>query len=165
MARRFGSSRYSGPPAEKNYVASDQSGISTGSEVAVTIADADNQQNDNSMSLRSRLKAVFISSSISSETPDGAFQMGVMLIKVPGGLVGNISNPNGALNDFTQQNCILWIRMSPKDAANAHNFVGWYKIPRRHQIFNESDILQWRMSLITPGTTWSHCSNFVYKWR
>ncbi len=92
--------------------------------------------------------------------------MGIALLKAIGGATGSFSNPNGVLSNFTQQQTFLWIRMTPKNIFSAHNFVGWVKIPKRHQVFNEGDSLVLNTSIsYTIGETWSQCANFVYKWR
>ena len=165
MVRRFYSKKYSGPVAEKNYVLYNTSAIGTGVQTTVDIAHCDNGTLDDSVQIASRIKAIFVSSAVYSDTPTDADTMGVLIAKIPGGLIGNLSNPNGALSSFTQQQTFLWLRMTPRPQATAHNFIGWVKIPPRHQIFNEDDKLVWSISIISPSGTYSHCSNFVYKHR
>ncbi len=167
MPRRSSYSRrsFSGPVAEKNYVVSNASGIGTGIQTTVDIAHCETISNDDSVSTGSKIKAVFISASLAADAVTGADTMGVLLAKIPGGLIGNLSNPNGVLNGFTQQQTFVWLRMTPRTQNFAHQFIGWVKIPPRHQIFNEEDKLVWSMSVSTPGNTYSHCSNFVYKHR
>ena len=134
-------------------------------QTTVDIAHCDNGTLDDSVQIASKIKAVFVSASVSSDIAAGPETMAILMAKIPGGLIGNLSNPNGALSSFTQQQTFLWLRMAPKLPTSAHNFIGWVKIPPRHQIFNEDDKLVWSISAATPSGTYNHCSNFVYKHR
>ena len=165
MVRRYYSRKFSGPAAEKNYVSYNTSGIGTGVQTTVDIAHCDNASLDDSIKAASKIKAVFVTASLFADIESDAATMGVLMAKIPGGLIGNLTNPNGALSSFTQQQTFLWLRMTPRTQQTAHNFIGWVKIPPRHQIFNEDDKLVWSMSITVPTGTYSHCSNFVYKHR
>ncbi len=163
--KSYGSRRfYSGPPAEKNYVVANGAGVTSGFLTEITVAHANNGTGDNDVKVASKIKAVFISASIAADTLSAADTMGVLLAKLPGGISGSLSNPNGVLNNFTQAQTFVWLRMTPRTQNTAHNFIGWVRIPPRHQIFNEGDELVWAMSS-GPTATYSHCSNFVYKHR
>jgi len=146
-------------------VASSLSGTGTGVLTEVTIANCDNLATDNSVGFGSTIKAIFISSSVFTSIGSDASTMAIQLVKLDGNTTSALSNPNGTLNPFTQNMSIFWFRMTPRTQNFAHNFIGWLKLPRRRQIFNEGDTLIWRMSVIIPSGDWSHCSNFVYKWR
>ncbi len=164
--RSYSSRKYSnGPVAEKNYVLSNAAGIGSGIQTTVDVAHCESGAFDDSVDTASKVKAIFVSASLAADVVTGADTMGVLMAKIPGGLVGNLSNPNGILNGFTQQQTFLWLRMTPRTQNFAHQFIGWVKIPPRHQIFNEDDKIVWSMSVTTPGNTYSHCSNFVYKHR
>ncbi len=163
--RSFGSRKYSNTPAaEKHYILSNAAGITAGTNSDVVIADSDNGTNNNSVKSASKVKAVFCSVSLAADTLSASDTFGVLLCKVPGGLVGNVSSPNGVLNSFTQSITFMWLRMTPRTQNTAHNFIGWVKVPPRHQVFNEGDTLLWR-SNSGPTSTFSVCANFVYKSR
>ncbi len=163
--RSFASRRSNGPVAEKNYVATNASGVGTGVATVVDIAHCETLGNDDSVDTGSVIKAVFVSASLSADVLQAADTLGVLMAKIPGGLIGTLSNPNGVLSGFTQNLTFLWLRMTPRTQNFAHQFIGWVKIPPRHQIFNEEDKLVWSMSITSVGNTYSHCSNFVYKHR
>lgn len=163
MGRRYYSRNYSGPVAEKNYVVSNGAGVTAGNHTVIVIAHANNGTGDNDVKIASRIKAIFVSAALGADTLSAADTMAVAMVKIPGGTTG-LSNPNGPLSDFTQQQTFLWLRMTPRTQNDAHNFIGWVKIPKRHQIMNEGDELVWSMSS-GPTSTFSHCTNFVYKHR
>ncbi len=127
----------------------------------IVIAHANNGTGDNDIKLPGTVKAVFVSASLYSDTATGVETMGVLMAKLPGGS-GLLSDPNGVLDAFTQQQTFLWLRMTPRTQNFGHQFIGWVKIPPRHQIFNETDQLVWRMSM---NSVYNHCTNFVYKHR
>ncbi len=150
-------------PAEKNYVLSNASGQVTGSVVSVRFAHADGLSADESIGIPGRIKAVFVSSSLAPEAIAVGSTLAVGLLKSPGDALFSGTNPNAILSNVTQQHMILWYRMMPTREDAALKFIGWVKIPKRHQIFNEGDSLRWNMSVTSVGFDWSHCSNFVYK--
>ena len=162
--RSFYSKRSSNSqPAEKNYVSTNGAGVTASFATVIDVADADNGSGDGDIAFPSTVKAVFVSASLAADTLSAADTFGVLMAKVPGGASG-LSNPNGPLNNQTQSWTFLWLRMTPRTQNTAHTFIGWVKIPKRHQIFNEGDKLVWSMSS-GPTSTYSHCSNFVYKYR
>jgi len=165
MPRRsyYSKKSYSGPVAEKNYVLFNGAGIASGIQTTLEVADADNGLADASVKVASRIKAIFVSASLGVDVIGGADTFGVLMAKLPGGLQVSLSNPNGVLNNFTQQQTFLWLRMTPRSQNFAHQFIGWVKIPPRHQIMNEADTIVWSMS--AGPSAYSHCSNFVYKHR
>ena len=164
MPRRLYSSKtYLRSPAEKNYLASNGAGVTSGALTVIDIAKANNGSGDSDVAFPATIKAVFVSASLAADTLSASDTFGVLMAKIPGG-AGGLSNPNGPLSSTTQSWTFLWLRMTPKTQNNAHNFIGWVKIPKRHQIFNEEDKLVWAMSS-GPTSTYSHCSNFVYKYR
>ncbi len=164
MPRRSSYSRkYSGSPAEKNYTASNAAGVTAGALTVLDIANANNGSADGDVGFPCTIKAVFVSSSLAADTLSASDTFGVLMAKIPGGASG-LSNPNGVLNNQTQSWTFLWLRMTPRTQNTAHNFIGWVKVPKRHQIMNEGDKLVWAISS-GPTSTYSHCSNFVYKYR
>ena len=166
MVRRFTSQRV---PSEKNYVATNAAGQTSGAAVNIIIAQSDNGIADNSMGVPAVVKAIYVMSSMSLDaiSAEGG-TAAVALVKDIAGSMFSALNPNAALSNTTQQQCIYWYRMSPGRATDSPTrHIGWIKIPKRHQIFNEGDNLRWVMSItsITGGIDWGHCSNFVYKHR
>lgn len=166
MGRRFTSQRV---PSEKNYVSTNAAGQASGAAVNIIVAQSDNGIADNSMGIPATVKAIYVMSSMSldSISVEGGTSA-VALVKDIAGSMFAALNPNGALSNTTQQQCIYWFRMSPGRATDSPmRHIGWIKIPKRHQIFNEGDNLRWVMSItsITPSIDWGHCSNFVYKHR
>ncbi len=166
MPRRSFASRrsFSGPPAEKNYVVSNGAGVTAGAITILAIAESNGLAGDNDMKIPATLKAIFVSASLAADTLSAADTMGVLIAKVGAGQSGSLSNPNGVLDNFTQTRTFMWLRMTPRTQNTAHNFIGWVRVPPRFQIFNEGDQLVWSMSL-GPTSTYSHCTNFVYKHR
>ncbi len=161
--RSYSSKRYSGSPAEKNYLSSNGAGVTSGALTVIDIAKANNGSGDSDVGFPCTIKACFVSASLAADTLSASDTFGVLMAKIPGGASG-LSNPNGSLNSQTQAWTFLWLRMTPRTQNTAHNFIGWVKIPKRHQIFNEEDKLVWAISS-GPTSTYSHCSNFVYKYR
>jgi len=161
--RSYSSKKYSGSPAEKNYLSSNGAGVTSGALTVIDIADATNGSGEDDVGFPSTIKAVFVSASLAADTLSASDTFGILMAKIPGGATG-LSNPNGPLNNQTQSWTFLWLRMTPRTQNTAHNFIGWVKVPKRHQIFNEGDKLVWAMSS-GPTSTYSHCSNFVYKYR
>jgi len=154
-------------PAEKNYVVSNQAGIASGVSSNVVVANANDGNLDQDVKFPSRIKAVYIMSSFGTDSiSQGGATGACCLIKDVGGSQFAALNPNAALSNVTQNQMIYWFRMEPGRVSDSPiRHIGWQKIPKRHQIFNEGDLLRWVMNIVNPAIDWSHCSNFVYKYR
>ncbi len=155
-------------PAEKNYVISSQDGIASGTSSNVIVANCNDGNLDQDVKIPCRIKAVYIMSAMAAEFISTTSSLAAAcLIKDVGGSSFAALNPNAALSNVTQNQMIYWYRMlNGRSADTPTRHIGWIKIPKRHQIFNEGDLLRWVMNCSNPDTaTWEHCSNFVYKYR
>ncbi len=163
-----GSSRRPLIPVEKNYVISSQDGIASGTSANIIVAKSDGLANDNSVGIPAIIKAVYVMSSMSQNFISTTSPLtACCLIKDIGGSQFAALNPNAALSNVTQNQMIYWFRMNNGRLSDSQiRHIGWIKLPRRHQVFNEGDILRWVMNGSNPDTAnWEHCSNFVYKHR
>lgn len=150
------------PVAEKNYVLSNGAGVAAGTVSQIIIALADGLGNDNSVEFPCRVKAIYITGSIRSQTYLGGGTTGFMLYKDTGN-ANPAMNPNSVISNIGQQITFLWRRMSSTTGLPGITFDGWVRIPKRFQIFNEGDAL--RCSLSATADVYDFCMNFVYKWR
>ncbi len=161
MGRRF--RRSMKQPGEKNYVITNAAGVPSGTVSSVIVADADDGILDDSVGVPGTVRAIFVSASIGVGTLVAGATMAIWLGKDIGGGQFPTMDPNTVLANVTQQQTIYWLRMQAHPTTNPMKFVGWLKIPRRHQIFNEGDRLRWNMNVTNAGQDYDHCTNFVYK--
>ena len=161
MGRRYRST-YS--PAEKNYILTNQDGITSGNIITIDVVNADDASNEDSVKYPCRVKAVFVTCSVGAATLATGSFCAASISKSVGG-VGRVLNPAIALTNDAKSRTFWWIRMAAHISTRPLKFVGWVRIPKRWQIFMEADRLVWNVTCTSVGFTWEHCSNFVYKWR
>ena len=162
MVRRTRFRKMYRPPREKNYFISNSSGVATGTSTRITFAVADNGSADNSIHFPGKIKAVYVTGACATGTLVAGATMAAILVKDVGGAQFAALNPNGTLSNLTQQQTIFYTRMSLHSSSNPLKFVGWIKIPRRHQIFNEGDELVWVYQCTNVGSDYEHCTTFIY---
>jgi len=153
------------PISEKNYVINNAAALPSGTNTNIVIAEANDGLGDNDIGVPGRVKAIFVESAISVDTLGIGGLMAIAFVKDIGGTQFAALNPNGVLSNQTQQQMMYYVRMSPSQSNNPFRLYGWLKIPKRHQIFNEGDLLRQVINVITVGGSadYSHCTTHIYK--
>lgn len=158
-------------PAQKNYFQTFTTGIVGGVVTNYNLAVASSGAHPDGISIvewPSRIKAIWVDyTGVFDVTPAAVLQAVCLLRKNPGTQFGvpSAANMTGIGNSGFAANVIFSLQGAPGTNLGGENFRfrGWLKIPPRHQVFNESDSLQW---ITYMGTnTHTDCLLSTYKWR
>lgn len=137
--------RFSRPPKEKHYVQFDAS-LAAATQGSIQLAVADDGTADNSVKFPSRIRQVYIEFAFfgAAASINTGHRVTWALVKNPGGVytTADIDTFNLEASNLVGQIIRAGQMRTGNGAEQRYVFAGYIKIPRRHQVFNESDNLQ-----------------------
>lgn len=158
------------PPAEKGGLSNEGNiAAATTNYDVVAVADENVNVNDNSVGIPSRIKAIYLDTTIVfNAAPAAGDKIFWGIRKNPSGSLAQIVP--SVTQIYVNKQWDFWFFLGQGKPGTAvggvpYRIVGWFKIPRRHQIFNRGDQLEVAIRNDSAGTVAQFCSMYLYKWR
>lgn len=155
-------SRFLRPSREKNYVQFSAVALAAGVDTVVqNLAVASKGSfGANNVDYPSKIKAIYLEFSIVTNLAESSARVSWAIFKNPGQIytIAQMSPSNLEGTNLTGSVIRAGQMQTPPNGAYA--FAGWVQIPRRHQVFNETDTLTLVANAATASTA---CGICIYK--
>lgn len=169
--RRFGRGNFrqmvQRSPAQKNIVQTFGSARVAGTPFVQSFVDANNAPDGiSAVSWPCTIKMFYIDLAIHTDAAPATPSEAVFVVyKNSGGALANPTAANlTALGNWAGKvYTFLSLQDSLTSSAARLRYVGWVRIPKRYQVFNESDTMNLAMVNLVGAWTGSHM--IIYKWR
>lgn len=163
----FRRSRFRGSPAQKNvtqWIANAVGAATANAQDFVIASGTPDGLND--VEYPSTVKMIFLDVTLTVDAVPATPSQQTLIIWKNQGTQG--TNPTHAqlvaLGNWAGNSKVLFtVGNMQSNTANVLRYRGWVRIPRRHQIFNENDV----MTIVASNAigAWSWCGVVIYKWR